>query len=273
MTETVRDWMSRDPVSITADASALEALERMQDRGIRHLPVLDRERHVIGVLSIDDLRAALPFEVGLRKVPRSDEAESAREWAVGDIMTHAPVMLLESATLAEAAERMAARRIGCLPIVDEKGRLTGLLSETDLLRALARHLRAEHPAEPPRDEPPRPDLEQLVADLVREREELLRRRDRYHAAERELSTRAEREPVDVADEGADRAELLVTEALDEHAQRRLRALDHALERAAQGKLDVCDSCGRPIPLARLRALPGTTLCVDCARRLERRASG
>jgi acetoin utilization protein AcuB len=238
MTETVRDWMSRDPVSITAEASALEALERMQDRGIRHLPVLDRERHVIGVLSIDDLRAALPFEVGLRKVPRSDEAESAREWAVGDIMTHAPVMLLESATLAEAAERMAARRIGCLPIVDEKGRLTGLLSETDLLRALARHLRAEHPAEPPRVEPPRPDLEQLVADLVSEREELL-----------------------------------VTEALDEHAQRRLRALDHALERAAQGKLDVCDSCGRPIPLARLRALPGTTLCVDCARRLERRASG
>jgi acetoin utilization protein AcuB len=272
MTDTARDWMTRDPVTITADASALEALERMQDRGIRHLPVVDRERHVIGVLSIDDLRAALPFEVGLRTVPRGNEAESAREWAVGDIMTHAPVTLREHAMLIEAAERMASRRIGCLPIVDEKGRLTGILSETDLLQALARHLRAERPAERREQKPPPPpELEQLIADLAREREELIRRRDHDHAAQREHATHPDRGPVEVGDEGADNAELLVAGALGEHALRRLWALDRALERAAQGELDVCESCGRKIPLARLRALPGTSLCIDCARRLERLA--
>jgi CBS domain-containing protein len=51
MAETIKEWMSGDPVSITADASALEALGRMQDRGIRHLPVVDRAKRVVGVAS------------------------------------------------------------------------------------------------------------------------------------------------------------------------------------------------------------------------------
>jgi RNA polymerase-binding transcription factor DksA len=54
-------------------------------------------------------------------------------------------------------------------------------------------------------------------------------------------------------------------ALADWAEHRLRALDHALGLAAQGKLGVCDRCGGSIPLARLRALPGTTLCIACAR--------
>lgn len=268
MTETIQDWMSDDPVSTTADASALEALSLMQEHGIRHLPVIDPARRVVGVLSIDDLRAALPFDVTLRAAPHRGEVESAREWCVGDVMTHAPVTLHEGDALAEAAERMAARRIGCLPIVDEKGRLAGILSETDLLNALASLLWADRARE--RHRAPQPELERLIADLGREREALVRRRDRYREAERELSTHAGREPIDVADEGSDRAELLVTEALDEHALRRLRALDAALERAEKGLLEVCDACGGRIPLARLRALPGTSVCVECARRAERR---
>ena len=49
------------------------------------------------------------------------------------------------------------------------------------------------------------------------------------------------------------------------AQVQSRALDHA----AQGRLSVCDGCGGRIPLTRLRALPGTTRCVRCARADER----
>jgi acetoin utilization protein AcuB len=176
MAETIKEWMSGDPVSITADASALEALGRMQDRGIRHLPVVDRAKRVVGVVSIDDLRAALPFDVSLRRPAGGADAESAREWYVGDLMTHAPVTLREGDTLAEAAERMAARRIGCLPIVDPKGRLAGILSETDLLNALASLLWTDRARD--RRTAPQPQVERLVADLAREREALMRRRDR-----------------------------------------------------------------------------------------------
>ena len=253
MTETVKEWMSGDPVSVAPDASALEALERMQNCGIRHLPVVDGARRVIGVLSIDDLRAALPFDVSLRTPASGSQAESAREWCVGDLMTHAPVTLREGDPLATAAERMAERRIGCLPIVDAKGRLAGLLSETDLLHALASLLWTDQTRE--RRVAPQPQVERLVADLTRERD---------------LATHRSREPLDEADAGSDMSELHVTEALDGLAIRRLRALDHALERADKGQLEICDDCRGRIPLARLRALPGTSLCIACARAVEDR---
>ena len=53
MEPTVKPWMTGDPVSVEPDASALEALDLMVDRGIRHLPVLDAQRRVVGVLAVD----------------------------------------------------------------------------------------------------------------------------------------------------------------------------------------------------------------------------
>jgi len=259
----VKEWMSGDPVWIEPGACALEALEQMQDRGIRHLPVLDADRRVVGVLSLDDLRAALPFPVALRDHPSVDQRESAREWTVADVMTHAPQTLLEGADLADAAERMTERRIGCLPIVDAAGRLAGILTETDLLHALATLLWSDRQRERPQrvgDE-----LERLVGELRREREAIAARLDGYHALERSLATHASREPLDASDAGSDLSDLRVTESLDALATRRFAALDHALDRAGRGVLGVCEGCGGGIAPARLRALPGSTLCVACAR--------
>jgi acetoin utilization protein AcuB len=267
MPDTVKTWMTGSPIHIAADASAFEALELMQSRGVRHLPVVDRAQRVVGVLSLDDLRAALPFEVSLRIRASGIQAESAREWCVGDLMSHAPVTLREGEPLERAAEQMAERRIGCLPILDASGRLSGLLSETDLLHALASLLWTKRKREGRAG--PRPELERLVADLAREREALARKLDRYHALERDLATHASREPLDEGDSSSDLTELRLTEALDELAIRRLRALDFALERADKGQLDTCDGCGGKIPLARLGALPGTSLCIACARATER----
>jgi RNA polymerase-binding transcription factor DksA len=53
----------------------------------------------------------------------------------------------------------------------------------------------------------------------------------------------------------------------EDAVRELAELDAALERLAAGTYGVCASCGKPIPLARLRLRPAATLCVPCASRL------
>jgi RNA polymerase-binding transcription factor DksA len=90
-----------------------------------------------------------------------------------------------------------------------------------------------------------------------------------HAEERALSVDAYGEPRDEAERGADLRELRLVESLDGLAARRLEAIDRALDHAAQGRLSVCDGCGGRIPLTRLRALPGTTRCVRCARADER----
>lgn len=225
----VKAFMSGEPVSLEPEASALEALELMSHHGIRHLPVLDGHKRVVGVLSIDDLRAALPFSVHLDAAPSPRERELAREWSVAELMTHAPETVGEDTALSEAAQTMATRRIGCLPVVDAEGCLTGILSETDVLYALATTLwtdelrarRAEGT-----------EIEIFVTALRRERAAISARND----------------------------------PSDERAARRLHGLDRALAHAAQGRLGICEDCGGRIPLTRLRALPGTTRCMACAAR-------
>jgi len=264
----VKNWMSGDPVAIDPEASALEALDLMVEYDIRHLPVIDPERHVIGVLSIDDLRAALPVAVSSRRQPPATDRERIREWCVGEIMSHAPETLRDDASLGDAADRMADRRIGCIPIVDDSERLVGLLSETDALRALAASLWSERVAERRGNAL---EFERLVHDLKHERERITKRLDRYHDTERQLSADQHDQPMDDYERGADLREVRFVERLDALATQRLEAIDRALDHAAQGRLSVCESCGGKIPLARLRALPGTTVCIACARAGEARA--
>lgn len=261
----VKEWMSGDPVAIEAEASALEALDLMTSRGIRHLPVVDAARRVVGVISVDDLRAALPLTLSPRQPLSPSEREIAREWRVGEVMTHAPETLSCDASLADAAERMADRRIGCLPIVDEEGRLAGLLSETDALHALATSL---HLLEAPTRRARQAEIDTLVASLQGERERITRQLDRYHDVERRLSIDPHDQPTDQVESAADLREGGLTASLDEFAARRLEALDRALDHAAQGRLGVCDRCGGAIPVTRLQALPGTTRCVACAREVH-----
>ncbi len=256
----IKAFMSGDPVWITSDASALEAFERMLDRGIRHLPVLDGEHRVVGVLSIDDLRAALPYALELKRPLAPLEREIAREWQVGEIMSHDPETLGPDATLGEAAACMAEHRIGCLAIVDENGRLAGLLSETDVLWAVA-NAGALHRAPAPHFDA----LDTLVRELARERERVRARLAKDLVAEQSLEKVMREEPMDQAERGADVALVRESIALDELAVRRLAAIDEALDRAAQGHLGSCAHCGNPIPIPRLRALPAATLCIACAR--------
>lgn len=260
----VKSWMSGDPISVAMDASALEAHDRMFERGIRHLPVLDSQGRVVGVLSFTDLRAAFPFPLSRSAPLEAADRESARDWSVGDVMTHAPHMIGEEDALSEAAQQMASERIGCLPVVDAQQRLVGMLSETDVLQALATALWSDEV----RERRATPEQEPLVAALQREREAIAARLDRLHAEERELSADLHDTPQDLPGRGAEQSAVNVLERLDEISARRLEALDRALDHAAQGRLGVCDGCGGPIPPARLRALPGTTTCIACARAAE-----
>lgn len=231
MDEPVKHWMTGRPRAIEPFAPAVEALDAMAEHGIRHLPVVDPQRAVVGVVSIDDLREALPLAARELAHPSEAERERAREVCVSDLMSYAPETLSADAPLAEAARRMAASHIGCLPIVDAEERLAGILTETDVLRALVAELWADR-AEAERGR--RSDVDTLVDDLRRERAALARSAG----------------------------------ALERSAARRIEALDRALERAAEGRFGACESCGNAIPVTRLRAFPGATLCLPCARKLD-----
>jgi RNA polymerase-binding transcription factor DksA len=253
---TVEKWHMPDPIAVVPSTPAIEALELMAERGIHHLPVIDAQRRVVGVLSHNDLRAALPFSHGI-EAPTAEQRAVAERLRVGTVMSHAPETISSGEPLERAARRLAERHLGCLPVVDSRGCLVGMFTETDALRALVSLISS-------RGEVSSDALEALVAELQRERWRLRRQLER-EAERRRERTGVRREPADAADRSALRGEEVLEEPLEALAARRLAALDHALARAARGQLGTCERCGGPIPPARLRALPGATTCVTCSR--------
>jgi CBS domain-containing protein len=129
---TVESAMQREVVSVRAN-ERLDLVDDIMKLGeVRHMPVLEGER-LVGVISQRDLLAAslsrvLEFEGKERRT-------FMRSVEVGEAMTPSPVVIAPGATLREAARLMLERRFGCLPVVDAGGRVVGLLTETDLMRA------------------------------------------------------------------------------------------------------------------------------------------
>jgi CBS domain-containing protein/RNA polymerase-binding transcription factor DksA len=268
MTINVKAWMTGSPVTIEAGASALAALDAMIDHGIRHLPVVDARRRVVGIVSIEDLRAGLPVDVSLHRPPTPPEREAVRDVTVGDLMTHAPEVVRADTALDEAAQRMADLRVGALPVVDGEGRLEGILSETDVLHAVSTRLWTDRVRER------RGQDRELGALLDQWRGERDRLRGEALASGRdgaELIAESRVSGIDEEERAADREGARVADSLKALAERRLEAIDRALSLAAEGRLAICERCGKQIPLPRLRALPGATTCVACARASEARS--
>lgn len=100
---------------------------------VRHLPVLDPDGRIVGIVSNRDLLEAsltnvLDFE-------REQRKGFLRSVDVAEVMTREVETIAPDAPLAAAASRLVGHRIGCLPVVREDGVMVGLVTETDLLAA------------------------------------------------------------------------------------------------------------------------------------------
>jgi CBS domain-containing protein/RNA polymerase-binding transcription factor DksA len=261
----VKSYMSGKPVSIEPDAPALAALDLMIDHAIRHLPVVEAGRRICGVISFDDLRAALPIPVSLKAPPTTEGRQSALDVSVGEVMTYSPITIRYDASLEEAVSKMLEGRFGCLPVVDNAGLLDGIITETDLLHALATVLWSTSDHELP-PEPQHDDLETL---LEKEKTYLVNELRDFEHLEQERTSVGRENTLDQGEVGKNVEEGMITEQLADIAARRLHGIERALERAARGELDLCERCGERIPENRLRALPGTTICIRCGREAER----
>jgi acetoin utilization protein AcuB len=129
----VGDVMTKDPVAVDLDTPVRVAIDLMRSKGIRHLPVVDQDAHVRGMLTDRDLRHAafLPALAGQSGLaPHRVKAPRVR-----DIMTWSVVTTEAEIPLVQAALTMFQRRIGSLPVVAD-GRLVGILTERDVLAGL-----------------------------------------------------------------------------------------------------------------------------------------
>ncbi len=132
----LRDLMQTDVVTLEAGERLDLADSLMRLGRIRHMPVLEGGK-LVGILSQRDLfRAAISTALHLRPA-------AEREWLakipVREVMTTPVITATPDTTVRAAVQLMLEHKIGCLPVV-EQGQLVGLVSETDLLRYLARLL-------------------------------------------------------------------------------------------------------------------------------------
>ncbi|HXD98374.1 MAG TPA: CBS domain-containing protein [Candidatus Acidoferrum sp.] len=149
----VRDVMTATPMTIDPEAPVETAVAVMRERGLRHLPVVNAEGRLIGIVTDRDLRSAmfgsalaehLPPEQGGRLRALTATLNDVR---VSHVMTWQVVTVGPQAPVAQAAAIMANVRIGSLPVV-EGTRLVGIVTEHDVLKALAATLPCVKGADP-----------------------------------------------------------------------------------------------------------------------------
>ncbi|MCB1760565.1 MAG: CBS domain-containing protein [Gammaproteobacteria bacterium] len=125
----VSDYMSAAPVTVRSNEDYGRAAAIMDERDMHHLPVLDADDQVVGIVTKRDLQLAARF---YREAPVE----------ISEVM-HTPVLTInENAPLASAVQQMNEKRIGCLPVLGADDKVSGILTETDLLRALSDLLKA-----------------------------------------------------------------------------------------------------------------------------------
>jgi acetoin utilization protein AcuB len=133
----VSELMKRNVVTVGPEHTCGEAMARMLRWGVRHLPVVAGDGSLRGVLTDRDLRRHLFSPDVFPQVGRVPLETLLRARRVGDIMSAPAICLGAVAELEEAASLMRDHRIGSVPVV-EGGRVVGILTETDLLRHVAR---------------------------------------------------------------------------------------------------------------------------------------
>ena len=138
----VRDVMTPSPSSVKVNTTVSEVLQHLLHAEYNGLPVVDEEGHPVGMVTQGDLirRAGVPVRKGLLEDCDGGQLqglmeELARKSAM-EIMTVPVVTVGEDKTLSTAVDTMVAKKLKRLPVVDDKGRLVGLLSRLDVFRTI-----------------------------------------------------------------------------------------------------------------------------------------
>ncbi len=136
--------MTTGVVTIGEDEGILAGREIMAEHGFRHLPVVDKNNTLIGIVTDRDIRSAMPSTF-VDEEEGKKERECISQLKIKDIMTTNPITLSPTNTLEDALLLMQKMRVGAFPVVDQRGRVVGIISIRDLLGAFINVLGIEEP--------------------------------------------------------------------------------------------------------------------------------
>ena len=133
---TIREWMTSPVLTIRPEAAISLAHSMMKENKVRRLAVVDEQDRLVGILTIGDVREASPSDATTLSI-----WELNYLWAqltVGKIMSQDVVVVKPDETIFEAAKLMLDHKVSGLPVVDETGKLIGIITESDIFRMVVR---------------------------------------------------------------------------------------------------------------------------------------
>jgi acetoin utilization protein AcuB len=128
----MREKIRKNPVTIGPEASFYEARNLIHEKGVRHLPVVDKNNMLVGIVTDRDIREAAPSDATLLSVQELNYLLGKLK--VSSFMTPKDklITITPDTLIEEAVQLMHDNKIGCLPVI-EQGKLYGIFTETDAL--------------------------------------------------------------------------------------------------------------------------------------------
>lgn len=134
----IKDVMVPKPFTIGVDEPFSRVWDIFKIHKVRHLPVLDESRHLKGIITQRDLYKTISPRKTMDGNFIYDKHELDR-YILKHIMEKSVFTLSPSDTLGKTIDVMVRHKYGCIPIVDEKKYLVGIVTQIDVLRAIAKY--------------------------------------------------------------------------------------------------------------------------------------
>lgn len=133
----VGDIMVKNVITIGLDDPFSKAWDIFRMHKIRHLPVVNRDQKIKGLITQRDLYKTLAPKKEIEDEGTFYLKEDLDKFILQKVMIKDVATLFADDTLGKAVDIMVKKKYGCLPVVDKQGVLVGILTQTDALRALA----------------------------------------------------------------------------------------------------------------------------------------
>lgn len=132
--ELIKDWMTKNVVVASPDTTLPEAHRLMTEMNIRRLPVVDGEK-LVGIVTRGDIRGAEPSDATTLSIWELNYLLAKLK--VSEIMTRKPITTNPEATIGVAAQLMLDNKVSGLPVVNDEGKVVGIITESDIFRLVA----------------------------------------------------------------------------------------------------------------------------------------
>jgi len=128
----MREKIRRNPITISPEANFFEARTLIHDKGVRHLPVVDKDNHLVGIVTDRDIREAAPSDATLLSVQELNYLLGKLKVSAFMTPKEKVISITPDTLIEEAVKLMRDHKIGCLPVIEGE-KLYGIFTETDAL--------------------------------------------------------------------------------------------------------------------------------------------